>query len=57
MIDTNTSLGDLAATGTDARSYQLDCCGGGGRSLAAACEADVQSDPTGCRCKRVRLRW
>jgi len=43
MIDTNTSLGDLAATGTDARSvllrYQLDFCCGGGRSLATACEA------------------
>ncbi|MCA9633641.1 MAG: iron-sulfur cluster repair di-iron protein [Deltaproteobacteria bacterium] len=43
MIDTNTSLGDLAATGTDARGvllrYQLDFCCGGGRSLATACEA------------------
>lgn len=44
MIDTNTSLGDLAATGADARSvllrHQLDYCCRGGRSLAAACEAE-----------------
>lgn len=43
MIDTHTSLGDLAATGTDVRSvllrYQLDFCCGGDRSLATACEA------------------
>lgn len=48
MIDANTSLGDLAATGTDARSvllrYRLDFCCGGGRSLATACEA-AELDP------------
>ncbi|MCA9634353.1 MAG: DUF542 domain-containing protein, partial [Myxococcales bacterium] len=43
MINTETSLGDLAATGPDARGvllrHQLDFCCGGGQSLAEACKA------------------
>lgn len=43
MINTETSLGDLAATGPDARAvllrHRLDFCCGGGQSLAEACEA------------------
>ena len=41
MIDTNASLGDIAASGADARvlllRHQLDFCCGGQRSLADAC--------------------
>lgn len=41
MMDPNTSLGDLAASGADIRGvllrYQLDFCCGGGRSLAESC--------------------
>ena len=43
MINTETSLGDLAATGPGARGvmlrHQLDFCCGGGQTLAEACKA------------------